>query len=400
MPERLFNVGYVGFAVEVTPGVALTPTDFGQAYDFGMTTNRNLEKLAPAAGNVFGTQNVVPGLRDHMGDTTLVFEPNTAEKLVAMMLTAGSRTGGGPYIQPFTLTSNNPSGSTYTIEVSDGNTAQRYFGCQVEKLTPAFSGNEVQIKPTISAVGSFQGREVASVAGTSPYVITLLTDYDPAPATGIVIGDIMQAYEVSGGTTINFTVSAVTATSISTTTNVAALSSGDSVRLRALTPSFTMLSPILWSNTQFCFGADATAALAAAQTRVESGSTWEYSYPFKDNKGEHRSGGQDPATLLRKPADGTLTIKKYFDTPQDVINYNNLNKSACVVRHFVYTTGEGGPTTYEFRITFHNLTTNDPTPKFKAGDINYSEIKYLAKQDTSDNAAVDIIVKSSNATLT
>lgn len=392
MVETLFNKGYVAGVVEVTPGVALTPTDYFQAYDVNLHTKRNFGKLAPAAGNLFGTQMVVPGLRDHTGDMTLVFEPNTAEKLFNMILAVAAKTGTGPYTSVATL----GIPKTYTLDIYDGSgTVQRYFGCQVEKLAVEVSGNEIRIKPTISALGSFQGREIASVSGTGPYVITLKTDYDPAPATGIVTGDLMQ-WVAANGTVTNFTVSAVSSTTISTTTNLSAAVSGDMVALRPQTPSFTMLTPVLWSNTQFCFGATAAAALSAAQTRVEPGSTWEISFPFKDAKGEHRSGAQDPAALLRKPADASLTIKKYWLGVTDVETYNNMAKNACVIRHFVYS----GTNTYEVRVTFHNITTDDPVPQYKAGEINYSEIKYVPKYDTSDGAAFDVTIINSNATLT
>ena len=395
--ERLFNPGYVGFAVETTPGTALTPTDFGQAYDFAIKTMRNFEELQPAAGNVYGTQQVVGGLRSHTGDATLIFEPNTAEKLVAMMLSQSSRTGAGPYTGVYIPGAGNPVGKTYTIEVSDGVTAHRYFGCQISKLVGSFSNNEVQIKPSISALGSFTNRAITSVTGTSPYVINLdTTNYDPNPANGIVVGDIMQIYQVSGGTTINFTVTAVTGTSISTTTNVSAAASGDIVRLRALTPTYNMLPPVLWSNTQFCFGATAAAALSATPVRVDQGSTWELDFDFKDANGEHRSGGQDPATLLRKPAKAVLNIKQFFRNDTEIENYNQLTKTACVVRHYVYS----GANTYEFRITFNNIKTNDPIPSFKAGEINYSEIKYIAQYDTTDGQAFAVTTVNSNTALT
>jgi hypothetical protein len=393
MAERLFNIGYVAAAAETTPGTAVTPTDYFQAYESGLTTSRNFEELEPAAGNVYSTQNVVAGQRDHMGDMTLIFEPNTAEKLFNMMLAVGSKTGSNPYTSTGTLSASAPK--SYTIDISSGNIVHRYMGCQVSKLAPDFNGNEVRIKPTLSALGSFHGREISTITGSSPYLITLKTDYDPAPATGVVVGDVMRMY-IAAGTTVDFAVTAVTATTISTTTNVATGAAGDFVYLRPATPSFSMLPPALWSNTQFCFGATASAALSASQTRVDSGSTWELTYDFKDNKGEHRSGSEDPATLLRKPAKVVLTIKKYFDTPLDVIAFNNLAKSACVVRHYVYSGGK----TYEVRITFNNLTTNDPLPKFKAGEINYSEIKYIAKQDTSDGQAFSVTVLNANSSLT
>lgn len=397
MPERLFNIGYIGLAKETTPGTAVTPTDYVQAYDTNLKTDRALEELAPAAGNVYETQQVTAGLRSHMGDATLIFEPNTFEKLLAMILSVGAKTGSDPYTSVGVISSSNPPGLSYTIDQSDGKMVQRYFGCQISKLTPEISNNEIRIKPTLSALGSFTVGEIASTpTGTGPYTVVLKTDHDPAPTTGLVANDIMTARH-SDGTTTNFTVaSVVDGTSITTTTDLTSLSAGDTIYLRPATPSFNMLPPVLWSNTQFCFGATASAALSAAQTRVDQGSTWEIGFDFKDNKGEHRSGSQDPATLLRKPAKVALTIKKYWDGPDDVKAYNNLAKSACVVRHFVNSGGK----TYEVRITFNNLTTNDPLPSYKAGEINYSEIKYIPKHDTSDGQAFSVTVLNAKSTLT
>jgi hypothetical protein len=399
MSERLFNPGYVGFAVEATAGTAVVPTDFGQAYDFGITTNRNLEELPPAAGNVYGTQQVVAGLRDHTGDATLIFEPNTFEKLAAMMLAQSSRTGSGPYTSVYGISASNPPGKTYTIDVSDGIQAIRYYGCQVEKLATNVNNNEIQIKPTFSALGTFNGREVSSYTAGSPNVIVLKTDYDPSPTSGLVVGDTLQ-YVQANGTITNLVVSVITnGTTISTTPNSTTISgaaAGDWIRLKALTPTFTMLPPVLWSNTQLCFGATASAALSASQTRVEKGSMWELAFDFNDAKGEHRSGGQDPATLLRKPAKATLKIKKYFDTQADMLNYNSLVKTACVVRHYVYS----GGTTYEVRITLNHLVTDNPIPKWKAGEINYEEFTYHCQYDTSDAQAFAVTVLNSNSSLT
>lgn len=390
--ETLFNKGYVAGVVEATPGVALTPTDYFQVYDINLKTNRNFGKLAPAAGNLYGTQMVVPGMRDHTGDGTFVFEPNTAEKLGNMLLSVAAKTGSGPYTSVGTL----GTSKTYTLDIYDGSaTVQRYFGCQVEKLSTSVSENEIQVKPTISALGSFAGRVATGVSGSSPYVIALDTTYDPAPATGIVVADKML-YIAANGTTTAFTVSAVTSTSISTTTSLT-FAAGDTVALAPQTPSFNLLpQPVLWTNTQFCFGATASAALSATQTRVEPGSTWEISFPFKDNKGEHRSGAQDPATILRKPADVSLTIKKFWLGTADVANFNSMTKSACVVRHYCYSAG----TTYEVRVTLNNLTTDDPIPSYKAGEINYSEIKYVPKYDTGDGQAFAMSFINSNSTLT
>lgn len=245
MSETIFNKGYMAGTVEVTPGTPLTPTDYFQVYDVNLKTKRNFNKLAPAAGNVYSVQQVVPGLRDHTGDVTMVFEPNTAEKVFSMILALSGKTGTNPYTTVATLSPNPPK--TYTLDVSSGNTVQRYFGCQVEKVAGELSENEIRIKPTISALGSFQGREIASVSGAGPYTVVLKIDYDPSPTTGLVAGDLIRFY-LAAGTTVDATVATVTNGTTFTTTVNPTTAAGDFVHLRPATTSFNMLPVVLWSK--------------------------------------------------------------------------------------------------------------------------------------------------------
>src|SRR6266699_1593178 len=228
MAERLFNTGYVGAAVETTAGTAVTPTDYFESYDVSITTNRNLQELEPAAGNVYSTQAVVAGLRDHTGDMTLIFEPNTAEKLFAMMLAVGSKTGTDPYTSTGTLSASAPK--SYTFDIASGNIVQRYMGCQVGKLSMEVNSNEIRIKPSISALASFQGREIATVSTTT---ITLKTDYDPKPNNGLVASDLVRLYKISDGTTLDTTVSSVNADGITVVlgASAAAFAAGDMIYL-------------------------------------------------------------------------------------------------------------------------------------------------------------------------
>lgn len=398
MSERLFNPGGVGLAVESVPGTALTPTDFMQAYDFGMNTDRQFNELDPAAGNVYGTQQVVAGMRKHTGDATFIFEPNTVEKLVAMMLNQTSRTGSGPYTGVYGVSANNPPGKTYTMDVFDGIQEIRYYGVEVSKLTIEKQNNELRIKPTFGARGTFNGREVASYTSGTPNVIVLKTDYDPAPTTGLTAGDVIQ-YVQANGTITNLTISVVTnGTTFSATPNSTTISgaaAGDWVRLKALTPSFNMLTPILWSNTHMKFGATASAALSATETRVDEIS-YEIEFPFNTDGGEERSGGQDPATFLRKPGKVTLKVKKFFDTQSDMLYFNSIAKSAAVVEHDVVSGGN----TYKFLLTLNHIIPKSPIPKWKSGEINYSELEYICQFDQSDGQAFSITTINANATLT
>src|SRR5579883_3328871 len=134
--ESIGNPGYVAFAPETTIGTAVTPDIFGLMTDETMQTTYNLEDQTPIAGNYMDTFQVLPGLRNHGGDITIVAEPNTATCLVDMLLHRGSKTGSGPYTWPFTLA--NPSKS-YTIDIGTGSGyVKRFWGCMSDSLAPSW----------------------------------------------------------------------------------------------------------------------------------------------------------------------------------------------------------------------------------------------------------------------
>src|SRR5947209_3453691 len=88
--ERRGNDGYIAFITETTPGTAVTPTVFGQIFDETITTSYNHEDQEPIFGNPAQTFQVLPGLRDHKGDFTIVAEPNVIAHCFDMLLTRGS----------------------------------------------------------------------------------------------------------------------------------------------------------------------------------------------------------------------------------------------------------------------------------------------------------------------
>lgn len=392
--EWVGNLGYAAFATEVTPGTAVTPSAFTLLSDETVTTNYNLEDQDPVFGYPAATYQVLAGQRDHKGDITIVGEPNTAAQLVDMLLTKGSVTGAGPYTYPFTLNGSTKPNSK-TLDLSTGNVVKRFVGVQASKLSMSQSKNQIMLKASVSALGSFQGGLIASVTGAGPYTVVFDTTYDTNPTGKLAVGDLIRFYHQSTGATVDATIATIaSASSITTTTNPSPATTGDMVYLRPQSPSFTLLTPFLWSNTQFCFGSTASAALSAAQTRLEQGSTWEVDYAFESDSGSMRSGSPDPASLIRMLGSANLNIKKFFDTPDDVMLFNNLTKSACVVRMYA-----GSSNQYELRVTLNHLVTDDPLPKIKAKAVNYSDIKYKTQYDTSDSQPFDIKVINGLASL-
>jgi len=306
------------------------------------------------------------------GDTTITFSAFTT----------------GTSTWPFTLNGNTIPKSK-TMDISTGNVVKRFVGVQGSKLVPVFSKNQLNLKISVSALGSFQGAVLLSTpTGSGPYTVVFDPTYDTNPTAKLVVGDLVRFYH-SGSQYIDTAIVAITnATTITVTANVTSMVQGDIMYLRPATETLTLVSPFLWSNTQFCFGATASAALSASQTRVEQSSVWECDYSFESDSGSQRSGSADPASLIRTVAKTGLTIKKFFDTADDIINFNQTNKTACVIRHYA----TSGSTTYELRITLNHLVTDDPLPKLKTKAVNYSSIKYHAQYDTTDAQLFDIKV--------
>ena len=140
-------------------------------------------------------------------------------------------------------------------------------------------------------------------------------------------------------------------------------------------------------------GATAAAALAAAQTRAESGSKWVLTHKFENAAGAERSGSFDPAALVRTQGDAELDIKLFFDTLDDFNRFLTVAKRACVIRHY----SEGS--SYELRITLNNLVASDAPTPLKSGSIVYADFKFKAFYDTSDAQGLDVKVINALATI-
>lgn len=396
MAERLSNLGYSAFVKEMTPGTAATPTTFLPFYDTTLNTNFNFVDQTPIYGNKFATFATLQSTRDHKGDITVMAEPNTTAQLLDMLLNRTSTTGSaGLFTHAFDLTA--VDSNSYTWDISSGNIVTRYFGFKASKIAPVWNKTELQWKVTGSALGSFQGRTLSGApTGSGPYTVPFDTSYDPKPTMGLVVGDLIRFYKATSGVTIDATVaSIVDGTHITTTTDVSTLVTGDAVYLRPATVAFTLLPTFIWPKTEFRFADSAANALTAAQLRVETGSSWDVSHDFESDSGAARSGGFDPAALVRKTGNATFTVKRFFDTPTDLQNANRLTNTAAAVRLF-----SGNANQYEARFIFNQMVTDGTiAPSIKSGEINYSELKYHLDFNQTDGKGYQVLVTNALATI-
>lgn len=275
----------------------------------------------------------------------------------------------------------------YTLDISLVSQVVRFIGVQASKLNYAWDGQKMQYVLDVSGLQSFYGREIASVTGSTA---TLKTDYDSSPANGLVNSDLVALKKIDGSLTTNFTVSSIAGNVITLNASTAAFAAGDMLVLRAATPSLSLLTPFLWGNTQFFLAADAATALtnsatATNQTRLEPGTTIDLMHDFNDKNGEARSGGFDPASLIRDQYDLNIKLQKYFDTPDEIRYWNSLTKRALLMRAY-----SGSTNQYELRLTVNNMTGNDVIST-ESGKPIYTEIDYSPNYDLTDGQGFGVL---------
>lgn len=382
--ERYANIGYLAMKKETTTGTPVIPDVYTPLYDETFATNTNYQSQQPIYGQKYMSMSTLRGQRDHGGELVVLAEPNTTAHFINSLLVKGTTTGSDPYTHPFneSITTNPKS---YTIDVAVGNVVKRFWGFQSSSITPDWQDNELRHRVKGSALGSFQARSVASISTTA---VTLDTTYDSDPTKGLVAGDLVRIYKASDGSTLDSTVASVdSATVVTLDDSASAFAAGDILHLRPATPNFSLLETFKWAKTEFRFADTAANALSATQVQVEQGSEFEVMHMFNDDAGEKRSGSFDPASLARKGIDSSLTVKKFFDTPEDIQYWNDMDKRSCVIRHFA-----GSSNQYEYRVTFHNLVVDTPVPTAKSDDILYSDQTFKTNYDTSDGKGISLTV--------
>lgn len=449
MAERNASLGYLALGKETTKGVAVTPAVFVPYYEQSLETDENIIQQTPVFGNKFRTFAALQGHREHKGSLTILGEPNTIGYFLDMLFTklssqviytftvtsanatvgatytnngatftvlgtiaAGTTlicSGTGAPLASGTLTkatgtgdatitfSANTAGATqhsfglspttdpnaYTLDIGLGSQVIRYMGVQASKIEFAYDNDEMKPKVSVSALGSFYGAEIASIATT---VLTLATTHDPIPTYGLVVGDTVAVKKIDGSLTTNFTISALTNTTVTLNATAAAFAAGDMIVLRQATPSYTLLPAFVWPLQQFCFGATAAAALVAAQTRLEPGSMVTLNHDFRNDGGENRSGAYDPASLIRMVGDADFKIKQYFDNPDQIKQWLSVAKNACQARAF----SQG--TTYELRATLNNLRIVKNPLQTKFDETVIQEEEYVTVYDSADAQGIGMIL--------
>lgn len=376
----LANKGYLALGKETTKGVAVTPNVFVPYYNEDLFTQMNFHHDNPIMGHKLERFKVLPGIRSHRGSITTMAEPNTAGFLLDMILTRVHTTvSGPPLVHTFAL-DNTKDPNSYTIDIQKGNIVARFAGVEASELGVDFDENKMVFNLSVSALKSFIVSEVRHVVReVDVSFITLWDSGDGSTLTdSLLAGDVMVGTNPDGSS-INFTINSVLdGNRISTLTDVTILGQGSIISLRPVVPSFNLLKPFLWSKTEFRIGD--SVAESDPQTRVETGSRWTLRHNFEEEDGARRSGGQDPATLLRTTGDLEVDIKRVFDNAFSANNWlNRIMDTGLLIKH-ISDDHSVGPFSLDVwvpngRLTEHPVTT-------ESGSIVYAETKLFPEVPT------------------
>lgn len=378
------SVGYAAIKKETTRGVAVTPDKYVPYYSQSMATNPNLMSDEPIIGNRFRRLESLRGMRSHTGSMTVKAEPNTAALWFDMLMNKSATTGSDPYTHTFGVSTTTDPNS-YTLDISLGQQVVRFTGVEASQIGIGWDAEKMILNLELSGLKSFYGREISSISTTT---VNLKTDYDTDATEGLVVGDLVYILPANGGAALSTTISTITDDdTVVLGASAAAFAAGDMLVLRPATPSLSILPNFLWTKTQFCFGVNAAAALAATQTRLDPGTEIAILNEFEDPEGAKRSGASDPAALLRTVYDATFSMKKFMDGATDIRKWNALEKHSCVMRSYAGSTNE-----YELRVTFNHIKISElPIPTESAGTI-YQEITAVPQYDTTDGKAIEVAV--------
>lgn len=395
--EKQANLGYFGLKLEAAKGTPLQPDTFVPLYSEDIAININLDEDNPIVGTREARYQSFLGQEDYQGSVKILAEPKTLPHFLNMLLKKGATTGTATtgYTHPFTL---GDSVKSYTIEFLKGNIPFRFFGVEAKSIAPAFEDNKMVLDVSISALGCFSTVKIKSAVNAGTTVI--LEDGErPNPTNGLTTGDSLRLYDVSEGTYEDVTISVIDADGKTLTVSAIAGTyiEGDIAWLAPLTQSYAIVAPFSWGRSEFCFGDDAAAALAASQTRVEQGSNWNLKHALESDVGAKRSGSFRPAALVRTQGDIEVNIKKFFKDGQDHNRFLQKLSRALVVKHYSSAHAGTDLTEAELRVTINEYNIKENPIPLNTGEILYNNLVFVPKYKTAETQMFDVKVINSLA---
>jgi hypothetical protein len=398
MAENLNALSYAALGKQTVDAFTpVVPTVYVPYYKHGLKTDQKRTAITPIFGGKYENFQTVQGVRQHGGPLTAYLDPNTCGYWADLFTTKGTTTGpvNGVYTHPFNE-SRTVNPNSYTLDLSYGlSQVIRYWGVGASNFGIAFEGDEMRLEMNLSALGSNDGREIATVSTTT---ITLKTDSHEVPTAGFLNGDLVAIKKKDGSIApLNTTITTVTpgTNTIVLAASAAAFAAGDMIVLRPGTIAQTLLTPFTFPKTFWYLGASNSAALSAAASRLEPETSLALMHKFVTDGGERRFGGKDPASLVRSVYNADFKLKTYFDNPDLIQEYNTMAKRAVVMRAF-----SGSANEYELQIGLNDIRSDVMDRPIEGNDgIMYHEADYISNYSSSDGNGQYLTLKNAVSTI-
>jgi hypothetical protein len=391
----LSDKAYIAFGKQVDAVTPVVPNIFVPFIEEDLKSEIKNERIKQISAINWNSAKVLQGERSHGGSFTVLADPDTLAHLLNMCVKKGATTGDATigYTTPFTI----DDSKYYTIEVLRGNSVARFVGAQISKIEFGFDSGHLTAKCDIVARNQFSaGTLKTALTGIGMVAVVFDTQYDQAPATGLVIGDVIQVWTGQVATDIIVATIASDKKSITCTSTNATAIVGSLITLKGQTPTFpAVLRPFNMGRCLVGFGADITAAIANAATYALATPLDEIKLSI-DKGIENRiaSGSSDPILLNGVP-DGEFTTKKLFETAEEQRAYLDLTKKACAI---VFT-GDEITAGYSASLTIklHDIRSKKLENKIKKGEYVYDETDYTVEYDQTAGKAIEITLVNKTA---
>jgi hypothetical protein len=393
MAEYISDEQYIAIKPEAIENTPITPTIMLPLISENLRSNLNRDRDKRMSGIDWDGTDLLKGRREHAGTVEFYCDVRTLAHLFNMLYTKGSTTGDATdgYTHPFSP--GDPD--SYTIEVTKGLYAQRFYGCKIDNLKLEFDNNKLKATADIRAVGQFS---VATLDGDLSGAVTelyLQQLYDLKPNSGLVSGDVI----VVGGTELTLTSVDSDGLEVGFGSTSVTASDGDPVYLKKQDYSAASLQNILLEgNCLVGVGADESAATTAAGSKANATPVEGLSIEFNNNLFQQAASGQsDPIKIIPGTKSARITLNKLFENTEQHQKWLDKTKQAITV----IITGDyikTDRTTHEkMTAKFYNVKLNPNENPITFGEYIKDNQTFEALYDSSDGKAVALEVVNKTA---
>lgn len=383
--------GYLAIGVQAEQGTAVVPDVFVPLLEESITSDPNNKRVEQVVGINWKSNLILQGDRTTSGGIKIMADPDNIGHFLNMTMLKGSTTGDSDgYTHPFTVGS---ATDYYTIEVLRGNYVHRFIDCQINKLALSFDEGKMVVDADITAKAKFNyGTLKTALTGAGMTEVVFDEEFDPEPCNGLVAGDVIQTWVSGVATDITVATVAEDKKSITCAETTVTASAGDLITLKQQDASYeTLQRPFRFGQMLVGIGDDETAATSAAGSYSTATAVDELSFEFDNGIQEHHSSGDnDPLILLGMP-DANLTIKKLFETAEDVQQWDDVAKKAATIIITGDEIGDGG-TYSSLTIKLHNIKPTKVDNKVQVGEYIYDESEFNVEYDDTDEEAVEVFL--------